>query len=61
MTIEEIEEIEDRARRKLPIDPKTLLRITAYLRDVLQAKISAEAVASEALQKAGRTPYPRAS
>jgi hypothetical protein len=53
MTIQEIEEIEDRARRGLPIDPQMVLILAAYLRDVLQAKVSAEAVASEALSKVG--------
>jgi hypothetical protein len=53
MTIQEIEEIENRARRGLPIDPQVVLILAAYLRDVLQAKVSAEAVASEALSKAG--------
>jgi len=53
LTIEEVERIEDRARRGLPIDPELILTLTAYLRDVLQAKINAEAVASEALKKAG--------
>jgi hypothetical protein len=52
MTIKELEQIEDRARRGLPIDPELLLTLTAYLRDVLQAKANAEAVASEALKKA---------
>ena len=53
MTIPELEQIEDRARRGLPIDPEAILTVTAYLRDVLQAKINAEAVASEALRRAG--------
>ncbi|MFN2497802.1 MAG: hypothetical protein ACR2H4_19300 [Pyrinomonadaceae bacterium] len=53
MTIPEIEKIEDRARRGSPIDPELILTLTAYLRDVLQAKVNAEAVASEALKKAG--------
>ena len=53
MTIQEIEEIEDRARRGLPIEPQMVLVLAAYLRDVLQAKVSAEAVASEALSKVG--------
>ena len=53
MTIEELEQIEDRAHRGLPIDPDSVLTLTAYLRDVLQAKASAEAVASEALRQAG--------
>lgn len=51
MTLEELEQIEDRARRGLPIDPDSVLMLTAYLRDVLQAKASAEAVASEALKQ----------
>lgn len=53
MTIQKLEQIEDRARRGLPIDPESILMLTAYLRDVLQAKASAEAVASEALKQAG--------
>jgi hypothetical protein len=53
MTIKDLEQIEERARRGLPIDPELLLTLTAYLRDVLQAKANAEAVASEALKKAG--------
>ena len=53
MTIQELEQIEDRARRGLPIDPESILMLTAYLRDVLQAKASAEAVASEALKQTG--------
>jgi hypothetical protein len=52
MTIQELEKIEDRARRGLAIDPELILSLTAYLRDVLQAKISAEAVASQALKTA---------
>ena len=55
MTIQELEQIEDRARRGLPIDSEVVLALTAYLRDVLQAKINAEAIASEALKKAGLT------
>jgi hypothetical protein len=55
MTIQEIEQIEDCARRGLPVDPEAILTLTAYLRDVLQAKINAEAVASEALRKCGFT------
>jgi hypothetical protein len=51
MTIQELEQIEDRARRGLPVDPDVILSLTAYLRDVLQAKINAEAVAFEALRK----------
>ena len=53
MTIIELERIEDRARRGLPVAPEDILILTAYLRDALQAKASAEAVASEALKKAG--------
>ena len=53
MTIKELEQIEDRARRGLPIDSEVILTLTAYLRDVLQEKINAEAVAQEALKKAG--------
>jgi hypothetical protein len=53
MTIQELEQIEDRARRGLHIDPDSILMLTAYLRDVLQAKASAEAVASAALKQAG--------
>jgi len=53
MTIQELEQIEDLARRRLPIDSELILSLTAYLRDVLQAKVNAEAVASEALKSAG--------
>jgi hypothetical protein len=53
VTIKELEQIEDRARRGLPINPELILTVTAYLREVLQAKLNAEAVASEALKKAG--------
>ena len=53
MTIQDLEQIEDRARRGLPIPPEQILILTAYLRDVLQAKASAEAVASEAVKQAG--------
>lgn len=53
MTIQELEQIEDRARRGLAIDPAIILTVTAYLRDMLQAKANAEAIASEALKKAG--------
>lgn len=56
MTVQELEQIEDRARRGLFIDPDSILMLTAYLRDVLQAKASAEAVASEALKQAGLKP-----
>jgi hypothetical protein len=53
MTIKELEQIEDRARRGLPIDSEEILTLTAYLRNVLQEKANAEAVAYEALKKAG--------
>jgi hypothetical protein len=53
MTIKELEQIEDRARRGLPIDSEVILTLTAYLREVLQAKVNAEAVAYEAFKKAG--------
>ncbi len=53
MTIKELEQIEDRARRGLPIDSEVILSLTAFLRDVLQEKVSAEAVAREAQKKAG--------
>ena len=53
MTIQELERIEDRARRGLPVDSEDILILAAYLRDVLQAKINAEALASAALSKAG--------
>ena len=53
MTIKELEQIEDRARRGQPIDSELILTLTAYLREVLQAKANAEAVAYEALKKGG--------
>jgi len=53
MTIQELEQIEDRARRGWPIAPETILNLTAYLRDVLQTKANAEALAAEALKRAG--------
>jgi len=53
MTIEELEQLEDHARRGMPIDPDSVLLLTAYLRDTLQAKANAEAIAAEALKKAG--------
>ena len=54
MTIPELEQIEERAQRGLTVDPEQILILTAYLRDALQAKASAEAVAYEALKRAGR-------
>ena len=53
MTIKELEQIEDRARSGLPIESELILTLTAYLRNVLQEKANAEAVACEALKKAG--------
>jgi hypothetical protein len=53
LNIKELEQIENRARRGLPIDSEVILTLTAYLREVLQAKVNAEAVASQALKKAG--------
>src|SRR5260370_37705866 len=53
MTTKELKQIEARARRGLPIDPKLILILTAYLRDVLQAKLNANAVPLQALTKAG--------
>jgi hypothetical protein len=52
MTIQELEQIEYRARLDLPIDCETVLTLTAYLRNVLQEKFNAEAVASELLKQA---------
>lgn len=51
MTINDLEQIEQRARSGQPIDSQLILNLTAYLRDVLQAKVNAEAIASEALRK----------
>ena len=53
MTIPELEHIEICAQRGLPVDPELILMLTAYLRDTLQAKAIAEAVAVEARKKAG--------
>jgi len=53
MTIQEVEYIEICAQRGLPIEPHLILKLTAYLRDTLQAKAIAEAVASEAIRAAG--------
>jgi hypothetical protein len=53
MTIQELEQIEDRAHRGLPIAAENILILTAYLRDMFQAIAIAEAVASEALKQAG--------
>jgi len=56
MTIDEIEQIEERARRGAPVEAQTILRLTAHLRNVLQAKSNAEAFASELARKAGLQP-----
>lgn len=53
MTIQELEHIEMCAQSGLPVEPKLILMLTAYLRDTLQAKAIAEAVASEAIRVAG--------
>jgi len=53
VTIKELEQIEDCAHRGLPIDPELILSLTAYLRDVLQAKANAEAFAYEVAKRAG--------
>lgn len=53
MTIKEVEQIEDRARRRLPVEPEQILTLTVYLREVLQAKANAEAFAHEAAKRAG--------
>lgn len=53
MTIQELERIEICAQRGLPVEPKLILMLTAYLRDTLQAKAIAEAIASEAIRAAG--------
>jgi hypothetical protein len=53
MTIPELERIEICAQRGLPVDPELILMLTAYLRDTLQAKAIAEAIAVEAMRKAG--------
>jgi hypothetical protein len=58
MTIKELEQIENRVRGGQPIDSEVILTLTAYLRNVLQEKVNAEAVAHEALKKAGiKSPY----
>ncbi len=53
LTMQELEHIEDCARRGFSINPEVMLRVTAYLRDVLQEKANAEAITSEVLSKAG--------
>jgi len=53
MTIKELEQIEDRAHRGLPVESVHILTLTVYLRNVLQEKANAEAIAYEALKKAG--------
>ena len=51
MTIQELDQIESRSRLGLPVDCETVLTLTAYLRNVLQEKFNAEAIAYEALKK----------
>ena len=53
MTIQELEQIEYRAQRRQPVDPELILRLSAYIRDTLQAKAIAEAIAVEATRQAG--------
>ena len=53
MTIQELEQIENLAQRGQSVDPELILMLTAKLRDSLQAKANAEAVAVEAMRKAG--------
>ena len=53
MTIQELEHIEICAQRGLPVEPQLVLMLTAYLRDTLQAKAIAEAIAAEAIRAAG--------
>lgn len=52
MSIPELEQIETCAQRGLPVDSELILKLTAYLRDTLQAKAIAEAIALEAMKKA---------
>lgn len=52
MTIPELERIEICAQRGVPVDPELILKVTAYLRDTLQVKAIAEAIAVEAMRKA---------
>jgi len=51
MTIEELEQIEERAWAGEQINPDLILRLTSYLRDVLQQKANAEAIAEAAVKK----------
>jgi hypothetical protein len=53
MTIPELEQIEICAQRGLPVDSELILKLTAFLRDTLQAKAITEAIAVEAVRKAG--------
>ena len=52
MTVQELERIEMSAQRGLPFEPELILMLTAYLRDSLQAKAIAEAIAREAMRAA---------
>ncbi len=52
MTIKELEQIENLAQKGQSVDPELILMVTAYLRDTLQAKAIAEAVAVEAMRRA---------
>ncbi|HEV2829149.1 MAG TPA: hypothetical protein VGW76_16250 [Pyrinomonadaceae bacterium] len=53
MTIKDVEHIEDCAYRGLPIDRELILTLTGYLRNTLQVKANAEALAHEAAKRAG--------
>jgi len=53
MTIKDLEHIEMCAQRGLPVDPELILMLTAYVRETLQAKAIAEAIASEAIRVTG--------
>lgn len=53
MTLRELEQIENLAHKGQSVDPKDILMLTAHLREILQAKAIAEALAVEAMRKAG--------
>jgi hypothetical protein len=52
MTIQELEQIENLAQKGQTVDSELILMLTAKLRDSLQAKANAEAIAVEAMRKA---------
>lgn len=53
MSINEIEQIQEEAQRGSVIGPQLILRLTAYLREVLRTKAIAEAIAYEAAKETG--------